>query len=700
MTVRVGADIGGTFTDIVLMDSSGRLTFGKSLTVSENPAIGVIHALTQALEKASVRPGLVTQVIHGTTLVTNALIERKTARTALLTTAGFRDQIEIGQEHRYDTYDLFMRRTPPLVPRRLRFGVRERIHADGSIEVPLDPDSVREVAHRCAAERIESVAIAFLHSYRDGSHERQARQIVQQVLPGATVSISSEVDPQIREYPRISTTIANACVQPLVDDYLSELEARLKDLDINAPLLVFTSEGGVCSAETARRYPVRILESGPVGGVSAARTYGQRIGCEDLLAFDMGGTTAKINLTVEAETLTTHEFEAAPVHKLKRGSGIPIRAPVVDMIEIGAGGGSIAQVNRLGLLSIGPRSASAHPGPACYGRGGTQPTVTDADLVLGLLDPASFLGGRMTLEPDAAWKAIEKAVAKPMSITVPEAAWNIHTIANEHMANAARVHATERGMALADFLLFTSGGAGPMHACAVADALGITQIIVPSGAGVASAFGFLCAPLCFSAVRTLQEPLAECSVDIVSRLLDSMFAEATALIGAETVRGDRVSTDVLADMRYIGQVHELTVKICGKPELDAAPGTLRTRARAAFLADYRRLYGEAPQTLPIEVLNWRLQVRDVPPEVSISVDEPSTESTPAPAGYRNAFLDDGASLAEVPVAVYRRGTLRPGDTVAGPALIQEPESTFYLATPFRARVEGHCVRAWRAEAAE
>ncbi|HEX7101793.1 MAG TPA: hydantoinase/oxoprolinase family protein, partial [Nitrolancea sp.] len=486
-SVRVGIDIGGTFTDLLVLDeATGAFHIGKTLTTPDDPSRAVQTGLSDLLRQHEIAPGRVKQIIHGTTLVTNALIERRGVPTALLTTKGFRDAIEIGHEHRYDLYDLFLELPKPLVRRRWRLEVDERVLADGTEERPVEPDDVRRLIAEMRAGGIQAVAVTLLHSYRYPEHERQIGEILAREAPEMTVSLSSDVVPEIREYERASTTICNVYVRPVVDRYLERLETSLRRLGIDCELLVMLSSGGICSVETARRYPIRLVESGPAAGALAAAYLGRSIGMRDLLSFDMGGTTAKACLIDNGAPLTSSDFEVSRVYRFKKGSGFPVSVPVIEMIEIGAGGGSIASIDQLGLLKIGPHSAGAEPGPACYGHGGTEPTVTDADLVLGNLDPDFFLGGAMTLDRETAERAIDERVAKPLGLSVVEAAWGIHQLVNENMANAARVHAIERGADPRAYPLFAFGGAGPVHAFRVAKILHAPGVIVPAGAGVGS----------------------------------------------------------------------------------------------------------------------------------------------------------------------------------------------------------------------
>ncbi|MFQ5426716.1 MAG: hydantoinase/oxoprolinase family protein, partial [Gaiellales bacterium] len=562
--LRLGIDIGGTFTDLTLLDDvSGEIVLNKALTTPDDPSVAVEQVASEALDQANASRERIDRVIHGTTLVANAIIERAGDRTALITTRGFRDALEIAREHRCDMYDLFLEHPRPLIPRYLRLEVDERILADGTVLRPLDTAEVEALAHELAENDVRAVAVSLLHSYRNPEHEREVGRIVRERSPATRVSLSSDISGELKEYQRTSTTACNVYVQDLVERYLSDLEQRLDGLGIQAELLVMLSSGGLATVETGRQFPVRILESGPAGGALAAAALGGRAGYGDLLSFDMGGTTAKLSVVESGRPLTTPEFEVDRAYRFKKGSGLPVRIPVIDMVEIGAGGGSIARVDRLGLLRVGPDSAGADPGPACYGRGGSQPTVTDADVVLGYVDPGSFLGGDMTLDVEAARASIVDRVGKPLGLDVAEAAWGIHKVVNESMASAARVHLTERGKDQRAFPIFAFGGAGPVHAYGVGALLGSPSVVVPIGAGVGSTLGFLTAPLVFDFVRTSLERLDAIDWDHVNAQLDQMAAEGSALLERSGVAPREVSIERAGDMRYVGQGHEGPVRLPG-----------------------------------------------------------------------------------------------------------------------------------------
>ncbi|HET8628462.1 MAG TPA: hydantoinase/oxoprolinase family protein [Thermomicrobiales bacterium] len=674
--LRVGVDIGGTFTDLIAVDEeTGALHVGKTLTTPDHPARGVEAGLRETLAGAGRAPADVAGVIHGTTLVTNALIERTGAPTALLATRGHRDAVEIRREGRYDLYDLFLELPPPLAPRRRRLEVDERVLADGTVAAPLDPAQIPALVARLRDLGVEAVAVSLLNSYRNPDHERLLGAALADLAPELTVSLSSEVVPEIGEYERTSTTLANVYVRPLVERYLAGLVARLRDLGVaDAPLLVMLSSGGTATVETARRFPIRLVESGPAAGALAAAHYGGLTGRPDLLSFDMGGTTAKACLIDRGEPLVAADFEVARVYRFKRGSGLPVRVPVIEMIEIGAGGGSIARVDGLGLLKVGPDSAGADPGPACYGRGGAAPTVTDADLLLGYLDPTFFLGGRLRLDRAAAEAAVGR-VADRLGLDPVAAAWGIHQVVNENMAGAARIHAVERGKDPRAYPLFAFGGAGPVHAYRVAEILRAPELIVPPGAGVASALGFLVAPLAFDYVRSYYAPLDGLDWVRAEALLREMEEEGAATLAAAGVPREAVTTRRTAELRYRGQGHQVPVPL--------PPGRLAPASRPviedAFEEVYRGLYGRTAPGVGLEALNWRVVVSGPRPtlDLAAAARDGAADARAALKGERPIYLPEAGGFVAVPV--YDRYRLAPGATFAGPAVVEERESTAILA---------------------
>ena len=682
MAYRIGSDIGGTFTDLILASEDGQ-TFqvGKVLTTPDRPDDAVVAGIQAVVGASGVPAAQVSHVLHGTTLFTNALIERTGARTALVTTKGFRDAIEIAREHRYDMYDLYMQRPRPIAPRHLRFELDERVLVDGSVRHAVDPAEVWRLADRLRTERIEAVGVCLLHAYANPAHERLVGTILREALPDTAVTLSSEVVPEIREYERTSTTLANVYVQRLAQQYLERLRDRLRGIGVGGGLFIMQSNGGLCEAETGGRYPVRLIESGPAAGALAAAHYGALLGHKDLLSFDMGGTTAKACVISDGEPLVSPEFEIDRRYRFKKGSGLPIKVPVIEMIEIGTGGGSIARVDALRRLRVGPESAGARPGPVCYGLGGADPTVTDADLVLGYLDPDFFLGGEMWLDRDAARHAIAERVGKPLGLDPVEAAWGIHQLANESMAGAARIHAIERGKDVERFPIFAFGGAGPVHAFGVARILQSPSVIFPLGAGVMSAVGFLVAPLSFDFVRTLPGVLDALDWGAIAGTVAEMEAEGRAILG-RTIAADQIRFRRFADMRYRKQGYEIRVPI---PDglLDASR---RDEIRRNFESAYRAIYGHTVRDAPVEAVSWRVVTQGPRPSLRLPTSaRGGRDARAARKGVRRVYVSDARGYAEVPV--YDRYALGAGATLEGPAVIEERESTVVVGAVARIRVD-------------
>jgi N-methylhydantoinase A len=680
---RIGVDIGGTFTDLVVFDdATGSFAVGKTLTTPRDPSQAVETLVLETLERESIAASDVQQLIHGTTLVTNAIIERTGARTALLATQGFRDSTEIGRENRYELYDLMLEMPQPLVPRYLRFGVPQRTLADGTTLQELDVAFVEQLTRELAENGIGAVAIAFLNSFTNAAAERDARAIVQRIAPGMRVSISSEVVPEIREFERTSTTIINVYVQDRVEKYLRELQVRLGRIGFKGSLFLMISSGGIVTVDTAIRFPVRLLESGPAAGALAAASFGAACGYADLLSFDMGGTTAKFCVIDQGQPLIAHEFEVDRRYRLKKGSGLPIKLPVIEMIEIGAGGGSIARIDPLGLLKVGPESAGAEPGPVCYGHGGTEPTVTDADLVLGYLDPDYFLGGQLRIDLAAARRAIQERIADPLGLSIEEAAWGIHQIVNESMANAARIHTLERGKDPHRFPVFAFGGAGPVHGFRIAKALSSPALIVPFGAGVMSAVGFLTAPLAFDFVRSWPGRIDRLDWQKVNALLGEMEAEGQSLLEKSGVLPEHIHHQRVADIRYVGQGHEIQVALpTGQLRSDSIPAIINS-----FEEVYRRLYERLSESMPLEIINWRVTSSSPSPRVRLQVtgDEQTVAQT-ARKGSRKAYFPELGGYHDIPV--YNRYGLLPGTSFTGPAIVEERESTVIVGPECRFRID-------------
>ena len=682
---RIGVDIGGTFTDLVWVDeATGAVRVGKLLTTPKDPSQAVEEGVVTLLHEAGAGAAAVRALIHGTTLATNALIERKGARVGLLATAGFRDAVEIGREGRYDMYDLFIDPPVPLVPRQRRVEVTERVLADGSVLRPLDPVQARAAIAELGTLGVEAIAICLLHAYRNPVHERALAALCAEILPGVPVSCSSDVVPEIREYERTSTTTANVYVMPLMARYLDDLERKLQELGVPGRLYVMMSAGGIATPETAKRVPIRLVESGPAAGALAAARSARQVGLDRLLSFDMGGTTAKACVIDRGEPLLAREFEVARADRFKKGSGLPIRVPVVELIEIGAGGGSVARVDRMDLLKVGPDSAGADPGPACYGAGGQEPTVTDADLLLGYLDADFFLGGRMRLDVEAARRAIETRVAQPMGLSVTEAAWGIHRVVNENMAAAARVHGIERGKDLRGYPLFAFGGAGPVHAWQVGRILRVPRVLVPYGAGALSAYGLLAAPLAFDFVRTAPQRLTAADWELINRLFQEMEAEGRRILRGAGVPEAEVTVRRSAEMRYFGQGHEVDVEIPTGilTEASLAPIT------SSFETAYRLLYSRTPMGVPLEALNWRAVISGPSPDLTITSGlETGAATVPTPKKHRAAYFPEAGGYVETPV--YDRYRLDPGARFAGPAIVEERESTTVIGPGALISVDAH-----------
>ena len=683
MELRIGADIGGTFTDLILIDQAGGLfQVGKVLTTPDQPDQAVIEGVGMVMGQAGADPDKVSHLVHGTTLFTNALIERKGARTALVTTRGFRDAVEIAREHRYDMYDLYMQRPRPLARRHLRFELNERVLADGAVRTALDPDEVRELAARLRAEKIEAVAVCLIHSYVNDAHEREAGRILAEELPGVAVTLSAELVPEIREYDRTSTTLANVYVKNIAESYLRRLRKRLEEeRGIRGDLFVMQSNGGVCEVETAIQAPVRLIESGPAAGALAAAHYGKLLGIKDLLSFDMGGTTAKACLIVDGEPMVAPEFEVDRQYQFKKGSGLPVKVPVIEMIEIGTGGGSIARVDAMQRLMVGPDSAGAQPGPAAYGLGGELPTVTDADLVLGYLDPGFFLGGNMSLDLERAESAILKGVGEPLGLDLMQAAWGIHRLANESMASAARIHAIERGKDVTRMPVFAFGGAGPVHAHGVARILRSKRIIYPLGAGVASAIGFLTAPLSLDYIRSRPGPLHGLDWDGVNRVIAEMEDEGRAAL-SRTIPAEQVSFRRYAEMHYRKQGYEIRVPI---PLGELGPHSV-SEIEGSFEAVYRELYGHIMPGAPIDAVSWRVIAQGPKPGLALPKAEPASGGLEA-ALKGNRRIYQPAMKGFGPAPVYDRYLLGAGQELRGPAVIEERESTVVINGPAQIRVD-------------
>lgn len=675
---RLGCDTGGTFTDFVLLDpASGQIWVEKVLTTPERPSQAVFQGIDRFQESIRDCARNTEFLIYGTTLVINALVERRGANAALLTTRGFRDVLELRRASRGDLWDLSGRLPEPIIPRRMRYEIDERLWHDGQIFTPLDELQVRQLAEEIKRQGVNSVAVCLIHSYSNPIHEQQVHGILADAMPDLHISLSSEVLPEIKEYERTVATAVNAYVAPVIAQHIPEIQQGLDGREMDATLRLMMSEGSVTSAETAARFPIRLTESGPVGGILAAKLLADTLCIDHAIAYDMGGTTAKTALVEDGRLPITSEYEIARVYRFKPGSGLPLNIPTVDILEVGAGGGSIASVNQMGLLQVGPESAGANPGPACYGLGGNRPTVTDADLLLGYLDPDYFLGGTMAINDVAARRAIDRHVAKPLSISIEEAARRIVNLTNEMMATAIRLQIAQRGGDPASYALIAYGGAGPVHASAVASRLGVAKVIVPPHAGVMSALGFVAASPAFRSTQTYRQPLPDIDSDRLAADLQTMARRAIQLAG-ETIVGKDPRREYWARMRYVGQGYEIRVPLNGRLE----PSELQER----FDERYARLYGYSypEQTIEVVALEVIVANRARRSNWTFGGTEYHTSNDPL-KGTRMAFSPESNSL--VSHAVYDRYALSPGETFVGPAIIEERESTFIIEANSRVSVD-------------
>ena len=681
-TYRLGCDIGGTFTDFVLVnDDTGEFTINKCLTTPQDPSDAVEQGIRQLLERTpGFMPGIA-EIIHGTTLVINAIIERKGARTGLITTRGFRDVLELGRELRYDAYDIFAEYPLPLVPRSLRREVSERITADGRIIEALDEQEVREVLADLLELDIESLAVCLINSYENPVHEKAIQEIVSRTAPDLSLSTSFEVLPQIREYERTCTTATNAYVKPITAKYLAKLTGRLEALGFRGKLFIMLSSGGITSVETACQFPVRIIESGPTAAVIASQHYGRMFKIKDMFCFDMGGTTAKSCLIQKGQAGLVSTFEVGRVQRFKKGSGLPIQVPVVDLMEIGAGGGSIAKISKMGLLQVGPESAGAEPGPACYARGGGHPTVTDADLVLGYLDPGYFLGGTMKLDKAAALKALEEKVAIPLGTSAVGAAFGIHDLINETMAAAAKTHIAEKGGNPGIVTISAFGGAGPVHAYGLAKKIGAPRILVPPLAGVGSALGFFTAPVAFDLTRSHRVALRDADFNEIERLFRELEAEGTAIL-RQAGKDETIIFERTLMMRFVGQGAETDLHIEQKP----FSHWNKSQIREHFDEVYRKLYGRTYPETPVEFVTFKLRASLPQREFRIPpLHHTGGNLADCIKGKRQAFSLTAREF--IPFTVYDRFKLFPGAEIKGPAIIEEKESTIVVGEDASAGVD-------------
>ena len=677
----LGIDIGGTFTDIVVYDQKHAVSFShKELTTPEAPHRGVVTGIRTLFEAQRIALRDVERVVHATTLFSNALIERKGACTGLITTEGFRDTLEMRREHKYELYDLFIELPEPLVARRLRLEVPERIGPDGRVETALDEKALLARTRELMQAGVESLAIAFLHAYANSVHERRAKEVIEREFPKLLVSLSSDVSPQIREYERTSTTVVNAYIKPLAESYLDSLAGEIAKLGITAPLFMMLSNGGLTHVAEAKRVPMQLLESGPAAGALAGALFGSRSNIADVLAFDMGGTTAKLAMVENGEPLIAYHFEASRAKRFADGSGLPVKISTIELIEIGAGGGSIADIDTLGLLKVGPRSAGAAPGPACYGRGGEHPTVTDANLVLGFLDAATFAGGTMKIDRAKA-EATIAPLAKKSGLSVEALAWGMHSVVNENMAAAARVHVAERGRHGSEFALLATGGGGPLHACEVAKRLGITRVVCPPSAGVASALGLLMAPARVDRVATVAKRLGEIDWTAFEKSFRDLERDAREVIAATLDGKAKVTVVRLADLRFLGQGFELVTPLPRGPYTKKSLDAIRK----AFVDEYARIFRKVPPVGEIEVINIRVALTAPVGRAALEVARGKGKAASALKGRRRGWLASREKLTDMPV--YDRYALPVGVRLKGPAIIEEASTTVIVPADARAHVD-------------
>lgn len=668
-SIRIGVDIGGTFTDVVLECGAEQYST-KVLTTYAAPEDAIITGMHQVCEKAGVKPSQIEQIIHGTTLATNALIERRGAKTALITTEGFRDVIEMRTESRFEQYDLNLSLPDPLLPRQMRFTVPGRMSAKGEILVDLDRKDVEAVVERIAKAGFESVAVGLIHSYLNAAHEELVREVIAEKLPHVSVSISSEVSPQMREYERFNTVVANAYIKPLMASYLGRLEDRLRGEGVDCRIFLMHSGGGIISIQNAAEFPVRLVESGPAGGAVFAAHIAARYGLDKVLSFDMGGTTAKICLINHQTPKTSRVFEVARSYRFKKGSGMPISIPVIDMVEIGAGGGSLAHVDSMQQIRVGPESAGSEPGPACYGQGGTRPGVTDADLILGKLDPENFAGGSIKLHQDNSKIALAKHVGDTLEMDAVEAAFGVAEVVDENMANAARVHAVENGEDLSEYTMIAFGGAAPLHAARLCEKLGVERLLVPSGAGVGSAIGFLRAPFSFEANRSVYMKLSDFDAEKIKVLLTDLRDEATGFVRT-CDEASQILSEFKVYMRYTGQGWEIPIPLQEGQAMNPDAATFESR----FKEEYTKLFGRPVAGMDIEITVWSVNATTPQKQVPL-IPQTDGNATAVPDGTRHVF--DAAVGTHLKANVIDRGAMTAGQRANGPAVLVEAETTIIV----------------------
>ena len=680
---RLGVDIGGTFTDIVLETNSKRFS-AKVLTENANPEMAIFKGIDDVCLKADIAPSDLTQIIHGTTLATNSLIERKGAKTALITTEGFRDVIEMRTESRFEQYDLNLSLPDPLLSREHRYVLKERIDARGRVLVPIEQRAVEDLANELRNKGYTSVAVGFLHSYVNNNHENVVGKIIQNKIPNIMVSLSNEVSPQVREYERFSTTVANAYIKPLIEKYLLNFLTELEKKNINCPAFLMHSGGGIMSFQDAIKFPVRLVESGPAGGAMFAADLASRYGLKKILSFDMGGTTAKICLIDDYKPKTSRVFEVARTYRFKKGSGIPISIPVIDMVEIGAGGGSLANVDSLNQIRVGPKSAGSDPGPACFNKGGKNATVTDADLLLGKLDPKNFAGGSIELNPSFSKTVAEKDIGQNLQMGSNEAAWGVSEVVDENMANAARVHAIENGQDLSDYTMIAFGGAAPLHASRLCEKIGINRCIIPKGAGVGSAIGFLKAPYSFEASRSIFMRLSQFDADLAGKIFVDMEKEASNFVRSCDENSQLIS-NFKVYMRYSGQGWEIPISFLRKEIKNPSKEVFQKR----FEEDYKKLFGRAVFGMQIEIVVWAVNTFTPLPEVKA---EPELVEIKKIETKNNCNFFDTGLGKNVQAIRINRDKINKKSWLKGPAIISEKETATIVSSNFSILVrEDECL---------
>ncbi|MFL2934907.1 MAG: hydantoinase/oxoprolinase family protein [Thalassobaculaceae bacterium] len=685
MNWRLGIDIGGTFTDFALLDQAGqKLAIHKQLTTPLDPSAAVIDGIQEILKKNNVPISDVSVIAHGTTLVTNAVIERKGVLTGMLVTSGFEDILDTGMEQRYELFDLRITYPEPIVPRNLRKGISERIHFNGDIETEIDMKQVLGATQELVEiYNVKALAVCFLHSYVNSSHESAVVKFLQNQFPDLYISASSEVYPNMREFERWTTTAINAYTRPMTDHYLQKLEGDLKELGFDGQLYIMTSSGGMLSPITARRFPVRLLESGPAAGMLMSAVQGKALELPNILSFDLGGTTAKGALVRDYKPLKSEQMEVDRVNEARKGSGFPLRIPVLDMIEIGSGGGSIAGIDDRGLLKVGPRSAGANPGPACYGKDGGYAALTDANLLLGYLDPDFFLGGEMKLDKGASEIAIDKNVGLPLSLSTLRASWGIHDSASEDIARAFRIHAAERGFDYRNATMVAFGGSGPLHAMGVAEKLKIPRVVFPIGAGVYSALGLLASPLSFELSRSRRVIVDDIDLKIFSSLFEALADETTNSLREAGVPNNEIHISRQIEARYFGQTHEIEVYLPEEQSIDDTFYNLRK----LFEKRYSEVYSFAVIDAPIEIINWKVIASGPEPDFKMgyTIDsEKNTQLDLAIKGTRQVYFEKGG-FQETPI--YDRYLLTEGMKILGPALVEERESTCLITVGSKAFID-------------